>query len=168
MATVRLHVEDHRGREEYGAPEPEQRSERQRISRGRECDLQAQRCACSGTRACAVPSAGAAPSCTCSRCGGLCDREAVQQSAAHGVQLQRQGQRRSGTSATESPVLSSSYLKRKWKDDIEIPRSQSWCSRTFACIFEYVEQVLPAGSKFCLHDKTFTVAKSWVSPAPEV
>ena len=31
-----------------------------------------------------------------------------------------------------------------------------------------VQQVLPAGSEFCLHDETFTVAKSWVSPAPEV
>merc|ERR1719171_2767433 len=32
-------------------------------------------------------------------------------------------------------------------------------------VYDCDDKVLPAGSKFCLHDRTFTVAKSWASSA---
>merc|ERR1719171_860538 len=32
-------------------------------------------------------------------------------------------------------------------------------------VYDCSDKVLPAGSKFCLHDRTFTVAKSWASSA---
>merc|ERR1719261_2293943 len=69
--------------------QPGRPSERQRISRGRECDLQAQPSGCTSTASCAARSCtrdrartGAAPraaTCSCTRggFGGLCDRATV-------------------------------------------------------------------------------------------